>query len=90
MYVQAAEDFLHIGRVATAAAGSGEAGEKMRAACMAEVAKALERAEKIKGVRKDVNPVAKDHFSIRECNLWIVLIASLTMFRTVQSSSIMS
>ena len=58
LYLKAAEQFLHLNRQTT--------DERLRAQCKAEAAKALERAEKIKAVKQDVRPVAKDEFSDSE------------------------
>lgn len=57
LYISAAEDFLHLSRTT--------ADPKVRSACKADAAKSLERAERIKGVQKDLTPVVKDHFSQR-------------------------
>ncbi|KZT05397.1 cysteine proteinase, partial [Laetiporus sulphureus 93-53] len=58
LYVKAAEDFLHLSQ------SCNDAG--LRASCKLQAGKALERAEKIKAVRPDVTPVAKDYFSEQE------------------------
>lgn len=66
--MKAAEEFLHLSRARPDAAS--------RARCKAEVAKALERAEKIKARKTDVAPVAKDHFSERKSRVlaeWIAI-----------------
>ncbi|KAI0359564.1 cysteine proteinase, partial [Trametes cingulata] len=54
-YIKAAEQFLFLGRQATE--------EQLRALYRGQAAKALERAEKIKSVKRDIRPVAKDEFS---------------------------
>ena len=55
LYLKSAELYLHLSRQSTE--------DRLRALCKAEAAKALERAEKIKSVRQDIRPVAKDEFS---------------------------
>ena len=57
LYVQAAQEFLHLSRTNT--------NPSARAQCKAEAVKALERAEKIKGKRTDLAPIVKDHLSER-------------------------
>lgn len=54
-YIQAAKSFLHISQTAPA----GSLREKSKSAA----AKCLERAERIKAVKKDLTPVRKDIFS---------------------------
>ncbi|KAI0369024.1 cysteine proteinase [Pilatotrama ljubarskyi] len=54
-YVKAAEQYVFLNRQAT--------DEQLRTHYRAQAAKALERAEKIKSVRRDVRPVAKDDLS---------------------------
>ncbi|PCH36605.1 cysteine proteinase [Wolfiporia cocos MD-104 SS10] len=58
LYVKAAEDFLHKSQSCDDA--------RLRTVCKEQAGKALERAEKIKAVKPDVTPVAKNYFSDRE------------------------
>ncbi|OBZ69552.1 Calpain-like protease palB/RIM13 [Grifola frondosa] len=58
LYVKAAEDFLHLSRTCP--------NSKLRATCKTQAGKALERAEKIKVVKQDLVPVAKNAFSEQE------------------------
>ena len=55
MYVKATEQYLHI--------SNRTADVRLRATYKAEAAKALERAEKIKALRRDVAPVLNDELS---------------------------
>lgn len=58
-YVKAAEQFLSLSRHAPEG--------RLRTHYRGQANKALERAEKIKAVRRDVKPVAKDEFSESMC-----------------------
>ncbi|KAJ3487156.1 hypothetical protein NLI96_g3727 [Meripilus lineatus] len=58
LYIQAAEDFLHLSRAST--------NPSLRASYKALADKALERAEKIKSVKRDIAPVLRNHFDERE------------------------
>lgn len=57
-YVKAAEQFLHLSHTTPNATA--------RAKCKTEVAKCLDRAEKIKSKKKNITPVTKDYLSERE------------------------
>ncbi|KAF7792724.1 hypothetical protein EIP86_003822 [Pleurotus ostreatoroseus] len=55
LYIKAAEGFLHLSRTVVDAA--------LRNTCKTNASKALERAEKIKTIKRDVTPVAADYLS---------------------------
>ncbi|OCH90567.1 cysteine proteinase [Obba rivulosa] len=58
LYVNCAEDFLHLGRIISDV--------KTRNTAQTQASKALGRAEKIKAVKRDVAPAFKNHFSEQE------------------------
>ncbi|KAI0753163.1 hypothetical protein C8Q80DRAFT_1097736, partial [Daedaleopsis nitida] len=68
LYINAAEQFLHLSRQTT--------NEKLRLVYKGEAAKAVERAEKIKAVKQDIQPIAKDAFSEGE-QLYVLQKSSL-------------
>ncbi|KAH7925291.1 cysteine proteinase [Leucogyrophana mollusca] len=55
LYIEAIEAFLHLSRIG--------ADEGLRRKCKASAGKALERAEKIKSIRRELAPVSISHFS---------------------------
>ncbi|KAH9919069.1 hypothetical protein B0H21DRAFT_768435, partial [Amylocystis lapponica] len=55
LYIKAAEAFLHLSQLT--------ADPNLRTTCQSHASKALHRAEKIKAVRSDLTPVAKDSFA---------------------------
>ncbi|EMD32932.1 hypothetical protein CERSUDRAFT_98944 [Gelatoporia subvermispora B] len=68
LYVNCVEDYLHLGRIASDV--------KLRNIVRTQAGKALERAEKLKAVKRDLAPVLKDHFSEQE-QLYTLRISSL-------------
>ncbi|CCM05215.1 uncharacterized protein FIBRA_07425 [Fibroporia radiculosa] len=75
LYIKAAEDFVHLGQVCHDA--------RLRAACKNEANKALERAEKIKHIKPDVSPVAKNYFSERVYSSTFSALSLMTSFLAV-------
>ena len=59
LYLKAADGFLHL--------DSTTSDTSIRAACKTEAGKALDRAEKIKAIKRDLTPVLVDPLSPRTC-----------------------
>lgn len=59
LYLKAADGFLHLDRTTS--------DTSIRATCKSEAGKSLERAEKIKAIRRDLTPVLTDPLSPRTC-----------------------
>ena len=58
LYLSAADDFLHLARTAR--------DDKVKAHVKSRAGVALQRAEKIKSVHRDLTPVVRNAFSERE------------------------
>lgn len=68
LYLSAADDFLHLGRT------TGDSKVKAHANSRAGVA--LQRAEKIKSVHRDLTPVVRNAFSEREYHVHVLGLVS--------------
>ncbi|PSR72714.1 hypothetical protein PHLCEN_2v11409 [Hermanssonia centrifuga] len=55
LYIKAAEEYLHLSR--------SSSDNSVRETCKSEAGKALERAEKIKIVKRDLTPIVTNHFA---------------------------
>jgi calpain-7 len=57
LYIKSAEGYLHLNRTTS--------NERLRALCKSGAGKALERAEKIKTIKRNLMPISVNHFSER-------------------------